>query len=172
MLLLVLPLMCFSQSNFDVIFCKEVKLFKIDTKSYISPCSMDKETLIKKFGTPDSETFKQISWDFNRCVYGLDSFEIPINSSFPTSFRLNSDKFIFIIKDSLEIQVGLSINKILKDFPKSAENLYLVEPNIFLLTLMYGNEKDGKTCFTDTSIQIIFNSSDNKIVQIRESTIN
>jgi len=171
-LLFLLPAGCFSQSKFDIIQQKDVTICENGKGTFLTPAKINKENLLNFFGQPDKVVHEQVSWDEDVYYYDKNTFSVPIDSGYPSSYYLRTDRFSLIVNEKINIKVGNSVVDLLKYFPKSAQSVSDIESCCSNLIIKYGVIRNGRMIETDASIRIKYQKNDKKIILITESTLN
>ena len=153
MIALFLLLICLpsnSQDKYNYVLCEDVKVFKDNSKKFVTTCSLKEESLKEIFGNPD--TIMQFSqpYSYKWIIYGGNIFQFDADFDNAIDIQISKSSLKLVIQDTIELKVGSSIEKILPYYPRSTANINDSKNGLKELTLFYIHDKktllDIKTC--------------------------
>ena len=165
---------CYSQEKYNFVSCENVKVYKINSEKYLTTCSVNSSSIEEYFGIPDSIIVNDLPDESQLFCYGKDYFEIPSTTQGQATLRFQTNQFKLIIQDSLDIIVGISIEKVLKTFPisKTLSEESNEDPAKLILYHIYNKNEltDLKNCTSRLIISYL--KATKRIVKIEKIDIN
>jgi hypothetical protein len=170
-ILMLLSLECTPKVNYNYILCDSVVLSLQNSDKGINICSINETMLIKTFGEPDTIIKYEMPVISKDEYFKRNLFEIS-EDNMNTAFRLRTNAFKVIIKDTMKLEVGDSIDLLTKRFTISANNQKDESGNTKSIILYLCEQKDLQNIRGCTSrIIITYLASTNKIFMIEKIDI-
>jgi hypothetical protein len=168
--LIILQTKCFSQEPYNYVLCNNVKIYKGNSKKYLTTCSINEKNLVGSFGAPDSIIIinhPEPNYEKN-FSYTQNSFFIPSPNN-GLYICIKTDLFRIMINDSIEIKVGSTIEKVLKYYPKLSPNKSQSQAGVTDISIYHVYHKEDllditKYCLSDLVIRYLADC--NRITEI------
>ena len=167
--MIVLQTKCLSQEAYNYVLCSNIKIYKGNSNKYLTMCSINEKRLIEAFGKPDSIIISDHPTKHKVFSYGKNIFYIPDSENGEFN-SVETNLFRIVINDTLEINVGSSIEKVLKFFPKSAISPSQSENGIILFSIYHVYKKEDlldKTKYCLSYFVISYLTAWNRITKIQ-----
>ena len=161
---------CNSQVPYDYVLCENVRIYKGGSENYLTTCSINEKNIKQAFGMPDTIIIvNNLPPKYEKVCFGSDLFSISFPDVSWADFAIRTEKFRLIVKDSIEIKVGTSIERVLRFFPKSALNQKQSENGDKYLLLYLNDKSELEDIKMSTSrLKISYRTSNKKIVLIEK----
>jgi hypothetical protein len=145
--------------TYDYILCENLKIKTVNSGKYLTGCSIKEKLLKETFGKPDTVLIFEQPYHYEWLIYQGNTFQYDLDYDNPIDIKIDCGTLQLEIQDSIKVNIGSTIENILRFFPKSAAYQQDSENGIkdFILYYVYSKEEllDIKSCTSRLIISYI-----------------
>jgi hypothetical protein len=179
-LVLALPFALLAQDKEAGIFRKDIKVLCVKTGNYLYPQNDLNRIyrIIERFGKPDSITSvlaDAVGGFILEANYGASRFYVPDSKHASSGFYIQDADFIVVMKDSLKLRVGESVEPLRKQLDDEAPGKWCytdkktgIEECTCGVSFSYMVEVNGEIVLADQFVSLQYDCNSLEILNIRE----